>query len=64
MSEKLRSCPFCGAAAITDHVEMGAFSYWRSGCVNVDCPVRPETDGFETEAEAVEAWNHREEVSE
>lgn len=44
---ELKPCPFCGGEA-RSHVEC-------VGCIRCGC----ETDDFQTEAEALEAWNKR-----
>ena len=62
MSEKLKCCPFCGKKSDFDEwkqtkiFEKIAF---RVLCVNIDCPVQPATDWFNTKEEAIEAWNRR-----
>ena len=55
----LEPCPFCGGEAETIRNDIGVFI----GCFNADCPIGPATstyvDGYDTEAEAIAAWNSR-----
>ena len=48
---KLRECPFCGGEADTMEVVMGGW------CVICSCGCR--LDSFDTEEEAINAWNKR-----
>lgn len=50
-----RNCPFCGGPAEVHQLRKGE---WYVACGNGDCPVNPETNTFDTEAEAIEAWNN------
>jgi Lar family restriction alleviation protein len=56
---ELKPCPFCGEEAAIIRNDIGLFV----GCFNTDCPIGPATstyvDGYDTEAEAIEAWNTR-----
>lgn len=54
-----RACPFCGGPAEVHQLRKDE---WYAVCGNSDCPVNPETNTFDTEAEAIEAWNHSYEV--
>ena len=54
MSENLKSCPFCGGSAKLYEVRDGQI-YYEIWCTH--CGVR--TEQYETEAEAIEKWNHR-----
>lgn len=63
MSEKLKPCPFCGVEASVKYAAIGkgsAKGYWVS-CDNGDCreDIECATYAFDTEAEAIEAWNRR-----
>ena len=50
-----RACPFCGGLAEVHQLRKGE---WYVACGNGDCPVNPETNTFDTEADAIEAWNN------
>lgn len=50
-----RACPFCGGPAEVHQLRRDE---WYVTCPNEDCPVNPETNTFDTEAEAIEAWNN------
>ena len=50
-----RACPFCGGLAEVHQLRKGE---WYVACGNGDCPVNPETSCFDTEADAIEAWNN------
>lgn len=50
-----RACPFCGGPAEVHQLRKDE---WYVVCGNGDCPVNPETNTFDTEADAIEAWNH------
>ena len=56
MSEKLKLCPFCG----TDEVFVGKsiVSKYYVCCISGDnCYIK--TTAFDTEKDAIEAWNRR-----
>lgn len=53
MTEKLKSCPFCGGEAIKGKNGHGNWG----GCSESECYV--QTRVFWTEGEAVQAWNAR-----
>jgi hypothetical protein len=54
--EKLKPCQFCGGKA-NCYV---AYDTYHVSCTNaLGCPVIPQTWGYDTEAEAIEAWNRR-----
>jgi hypothetical protein len=61
MTETLLPCPFCGGEATVGSMSadgpLGA-KYWAE-CMAVDCPVRPDGRGYDTEAEAIAGWNTR-----
>lgn len=50
-----RACPFCGGLAEVHQLRKGE---WYVACGNGDCPVNPETNTFDTEVDAIEAWNN------
>lgn len=50
-----RACPFCGGPAEVHQLHKDE---WYVVCPSEDCPVNPETNTFDTEADAIEAWNH------
>lgn len=50
-----RACPFCGGPAEVHQLRQGE---WYVACGNDSCPVNPETSCFDTEADAIEAWNN------
>lgn len=50
-----RDCPFCGGPAEVHQLRQGE---WYVACGNDSCPVNPETNCFDTEADAIEAWNN------
>lgn len=50
-----RDCPFCGGPAEVHQLRQGE---WYVACGNGDCPVNPETNCFDTETDAIEAWNN------
>ena len=50
-----RDCPFCGGPAEVHQLHKDE---WYVVCGNSDCPVNPETNTFDTEADAIEAWNN------
>ena len=54
MDKKLKPCPFCGSDACVE-VSLGDYSvFCQNGC---DCGAKQEW--FNTEDEAIEAWNRR-----
>jgi Lar family restriction alleviation protein len=56
----LKKCPFCGGEAELYPVEMRDGSeMWAVSCANEEDPVRALTNLFDTELEAVTAWNRR-----
>ena len=56
--EKLKSCPFCGGEAKINRIVNTFYQYARyfSSCTRCSA----ESKVFETEQEAIEAWNTRE----
>lgn len=64
-----KSCPFCGSKARirdlydvvnwTDDDEPITRRRFVCECAGVECWVSPVTDVFDTEEEAIEAWNRR-----
>lgn len=62
MSEarELEPCPWCPEPALSGRISAGISNMqWVAYCDNIDCPVQPMTDGFDTEAEAISCWNRR-----
>lgn len=67
-----KQCPFCGSEArIRDLYDVVDWTNddepitkrrFVCECSGVDCWVSPVTDPFDTEEEAIEAWNRRSEV--
>lgn len=56
----LKPCPFCGQSAHLVTVELSDGSeMYEVDCKNVVCPVSPYTPVYDTETEAVDAWNRR-----
>jgi len=53
---KLKPCPFCGQDA---RVARQRNELWYAECSNYGCVVSNSNIGFDTEEEAVEAWNRR-----
>ena len=49
----LKSCPFCGAEGDINYKKFAPY------CINEDCFLNELDHGFETEQEAIEAWNRR-----
>ena len=60
---KLRECPFCGGEAElhpTYDIDINEVDGWFAWCaMGSDCAIKPQTDAYLTEAEAIEAWNER-----
>lgn len=57
MSEKLKSCPFCGDTYIKIYHSM---AWYQVGCNTVNCiACHAYVRAYKTEKEAVEAWNRR-----
>lgn len=50
-----RACPFCGGPAEVHQLHKDE---WYVACGNNNCPVNPETSCFDTETDAIEAWNN------
>lgn len=69
-----KPCPFCGSEARirdlydvvdwTDDDEPITERMFVCECAGVECWVSPVTDAFDTEEEAIEAWNRRSEALE
>lgn len=56
MNNLLKSCPFCGAEGDINYNYDKKFAPY---CINDDCFLNELDHGFETEQEAIEAWNRR-----
>lgn len=57
MADKLKPCPFCGGVAQVNGPIGGTFSIYQQH--SLDCPVGGGERNYETEAEAIAAWNTR-----
>ena len=57
MNEQLKPCPFCGGEASMRIRPYCSVVY--AGCLNSDCKIQPTTDWYDTDEEAIEAWNRR-----
>lgn len=49
----LLSCPFCGSKAMLNS------DFHQVSCSNALCGVFPQTWSYDTDEEAIEAWNRR-----
>lgn len=56
MNDLLKSCPFCGAEG---DINYNCDKKFAPYCINEDCFLNELDHGFETEQEAIEAWNRR-----
>ena len=61
---ELLPCPFCGGEATIRHdstdAEYWGWEEWWVECINTQCKMQPESGRtFDTEAEAIAAWNTR-----
>ena len=54
---KLKRCPFCGGEAKLTKIEF--FNLFIAECRNGNCEVMPTTCSYNTEIEAIAAWNTR-----
>lgn len=54
--DKLKPCPFCGAEGDINYNYDKKFAPY---CINNDCFLNELDHGFETEQEAIKAWNRR-----
>ena len=54
---ELKPCPFCGGKAEIVNVNMGKF--FDVSCKHLWCRGYAESVMYNTEVEAIEAWNHR-----
>lgn len=52
-------CPFCGKDPEIDKYKLQGVMFWNVGCMNDDCFVDAETVDFESEDDAIKAWNQR-----
>lgn len=64
MSEELKPCPWCKDKPETQRtvhrlLDGLMLKYWWVQCDNAKCPVMPESLSYNTEAEAIAAWNTR-----
>ena len=56
---KLLPCPFCGKEPEIDKYKIQGVMHWDVSCMNDNCLVLVETDSFESEEDAMKAWNKR-----
>ena len=57
--KQLLPCPFCGKEPEIDRYKIKGIMHWNVSCMNDHCLVHVETDDFESEEEAIGAWNKR-----
>ena len=53
---ELKACPFCGETATVSFNTHYGFVPW---CENSECILNDLTHGYNSEKEAIEAWNRR-----
>ena len=56
VNEDLKPCPWCGEVPTIGHLPNEPSSV---ACQTRACPVRPETDWYDDDKEAADAWNKR-----
>lgn len=56
---ELKPCPFCGGEPEVIGWKWEDMTEHRVRCLTVNCPVNPRTPIYDTEAEAIDAWNTR-----
>lgn len=61
MSE-IQPCPFCGKPVRKPYFSNLRYQY-SIGCFRPTCQIRPQSPPFDTEEEAIEAWNKRGKVT-
>lgn len=54
--DELKPCPFCGNAGM---ITYNVFNGFIPFCINDSCILNELEYGFDTEKEAMEAWNRR-----
>ena len=61
MTKKLKPCPFCGDEAVIEQLDEDYNNEWRIYCRNSngECKMQPCTRIYETQEDAIEAWNTR-----
>ena len=61
MTEKLKPCPFCGAAAEIEqlHSQSGQTHMWMVSCSADDCDTLKDRSGADGRERAIAAWNRR-----
>lgn len=60
MKVELKPCPFCGGQPEIVTPEETDGQYWFIACTNDNCWGIAVSDFCETESEAIDKWNHRE----
>ena len=60
---KIKQCPFCGSVAVTEmYCSDQQHPDWQVGCDGEDTNCfgwLPRSEGYDTEEEAIFAWNKR-----
>ena len=59
---ELKPCPFCGGEPSTGFIDYEGDTWvgkHEVSCFNNKCVVQPNTDSYETEEDAIKAWNTR-----
>jgi Lar family restriction alleviation protein len=60
MAELLKPCPFCGGYAFTGQFDYpSGYSVWHVYHMSDNCYLNGMLPDFETEEEAIGAWNRR-----
>lgn len=57
---ELKPCPFCEDGGMIKLECLNNIFYYSISCINPRCFIKPSTIWFETEQEAIDAWNIRE----
>ena len=63
MTEKLKSCPFCGGRVkVYRYIRSSGNYQYQVACLRKACPVQPLTIWEDIKITAIKAWNTRHEV--
>ncbi len=54
-----KPCPFCGEPPAICEKHSRRIVEYSVACCNLSCPCMPTTGEFDTEKEAIKAWNRR-----